>query len=154
MSFTVPILGILWTYGLAVSCAEPISGCGSVSAPAFNGSVVFTGAGNPNPSGTPPGAVYAFDWDSGTLLWTYAAPGVVLAPVTVTPGLVMVPTTRGFTILDAATGTKLWNDGGSAALYSQAAVSDGRLYTTYMSGDIVAWRIPDSPGTLRPPPRR
>jgi polyvinyl alcohol dehydrogenase (cytochrome) len=153
-AFHRPDLGVLWVYTLAVSCAQPISGCGSVSAPAFNDSVVFTGSGSPNPSHTPPGAVYAFDWASGTLLWTYAAPGVVLAPVTVIPGLVLAPSTRGFAILDAGTGAVLWSDGGSAPLYSQAAVSDGRIYSTYMNGDIVAWRVPDPPVTGRPAPRR
>ncbi|HUB32050.1 MAG TPA: PQQ-binding-like beta-propeller repeat protein [Bryobacteraceae bacterium] len=152
--FHRPDLGVLWTYPVAIACAEPISGCGSVSAPSFNGSVVFTGAGASSASHSPPGSVYAFDWASGTLLWTYGAPGVVLAPVTVTPGLVMVPSTRGFAILDAGTGAVLWTDGGSAPLYSQAAVSDGLIYTTYMNGDIVAWRTPDAPGTLRAPPRR
>ena len=139
-----PSLTPAWSYKLATDCDSPTQGCGSVSTPAFDGNLLITGAGQPDGANAPAGTVYAFDPVKGNLRWMYAARAAVLAPVTLTPGLVFVGTTQGLSILDESTGSELWNDGGTVGLYGQPVVSNGVLYTTYINGDVVAWSLPAS----------
>jgi outer membrane protein assembly factor BamB len=143
-----PDLTPAWAVNLAIDCIAPEFGCGSISTPAFDGRTLFTGAGASDLYPGYLGSVYAFDPTVPNLVWSYPADGVVLAPVTVTPGLVYVPTTQGMVILDAATGIELWRDWGSAGLYGQAVVSGGRVYCTYVNGDLIAWSLTDP---LAPP---
>ena len=141
-----PDLAPLWSYKLARDCDSPELGCGSISTPAFDGSVLVTGAGEPD-GNAPPGMVYAFDPAAQQLLWQYAAAATVLGPVTLTPGLVFVSTEAGLVVLNAATGAVLWTDGGvSGAMYGQPVVSNGILYATYVNGDVIAWGVPATSG--------
>ena len=137
-----PDLAPVWSYKLATDCDSPELGCGSISTPAFDGSVLVTGAGQPDGNG-PLGTVYAFDPAARQLLWRYAASAAVLGAVTLTPGLVFVSTTNGLAVLNAATGAQLWTDGGvSGAMFSQPVVSGGTLFATYANGDVIAWGVP------------
>jgi outer membrane protein assembly factor BamB len=77
------------------------------------------------------------------VLWRVLLDGVVLAPVTVTQGLVFASTTKGLEVHDAVTGDTLWTDQNYGALYSQPVVVDGIVYCTYVRGDVVAWRFPN-----------
>jgi polyvinyl alcohol dehydrogenase (cytochrome) len=138
---TRPDLSLVWSYKLAMDCDSPTQGCGSVSTPAFDGNILVTGAGQGEGDGAPMGTVTAFD-PSGNLLWQYAAPQAVLAPVTLTPGLVFAANSGGLAVLDAGTGAELWNDGGRGAIYGQPVVANGYLYATYVNGKVVAWTIP------------
>jgi uncharacterized protein (TIGR03437 family) len=140
-----PDLALVWSYQLAVDCDSPTVGCGSISTPAFNGSALITGAGQPLGDSAPPGSVYAFDPAGQQMLWMYAARAAVLAPVTLTPGLVFVASEQGLSALDATTGLELWNDGETTGLYSQPVVSNGVLYATYVNGNVVAWAPAGSP---------
>lgn len=142
-----PDLSLVWTYKLATDCDSPEQGCGSISTPAFDGNTLYVGAGQTDAYNGPPGAVYALDPLSRLPVWVYAARGFVLAPVTVTAGLVFVPTTEGLAALDAATGAELWNDGGTTGLYSQTAIGNGTAYSTYVNGDVVAWSAANAFGT-------
>jgi polyvinyl alcohol dehydrogenase (cytochrome) len=140
-----PDLSLLWSSKIARDCNSPTLGCGSISTPAFNGSLLVTGSGQPEGDGSPAGMVYAIDPTVPRPVWQYAARSAVLAPVTLTPGLVWVSTLTGVVVLDAASGKELWADagkGGSGALFSQPVVADGILYAAYLSGDIVAWGAP------------
>ena len=132
-------LGLVWSYKLAMDCDSPEVGCGSISTPAFDGNILVTGAGQPDGESSPLGMVYAFDPVNQNLLWSYAARAAVLGPVTLTPGLAFVTTTAGMSVLDLLTGVELWSDSAAGAIYSQAVVSNGVLYTTYVNGDVVAW---------------
>jgi uncharacterized protein (TIGR03437 family) len=62
-------------------------------------------------------------------------------------GLVFVSTTQGFEIYHAPTGQFLWRDQIRGALYSQPVVVDGTVFTTYVSGEVAAWRIPAAGAT-------
>ena len=137
-----PDLSLVWSYKLARDCDSPTLGCGSTSTPAFDGVTLVTGAGQPDGDSSPSGTVYAFDPANQKLLWTYAAPAPVLAPVTMTPGLVFVTSEQGFFVLDSATGKELWNDGGANSLFGQPVVANGVVYTGYVNGDLVAWAVP------------
>jgi uncharacterized protein (TIGR03437 family) len=136
-----PDLSLVWTYKLARDCDSPTLGCGSISTPAFNGTYMISGSGQPDGDSSPPGVVYAFDPSTQGLSWMYPARAAVLAPVTLTPGLVFASTTNGLVALDAASGAELWSDGSGVGLYSQPVVSNGVLYTTYINGDVVAWAV-------------
>ncbi len=134
-----PDLALVWSAKLARDCDSPTQGCGSISTPAFDGSVLVTGSGQPDGDG-PLGTVSSFDPIGQTRLWLYPAAGAVLAPVTLTPGLVFVSTLSGLVALGSGSGTQLWSDGGGhGGLYSQPVVANGILYATYFGGDVVAW---------------
>ena len=136
-----PDLSPVWSYKMAIDCDSPTQGCGSVSTPAFDGNLLFSGAGQSDQDSGTLGTVTGFDAAAQSALWTYAARGAVLAPVTVTPGLVFVPTLKGLAILDASSGSELWSDSTTKALYGQVVVSNGVLYATYANGDVVAWAL-------------
>ena len=131
-------LSLAWQARLAQDCIEPQVGCGALSTPAFDGSVLYAGAGGS------PGSVYAFNPFTQGMLWFYPARGTVIAPVTVVPGLVFVPSLGGLAVLDSSTGRELWLDT-TGPLVSQAVISNGILFCTYYNGDVVAW----GPETMR-----
>jgi len=139
---TRPRLSLAWKFKLAIDCISPELGCGSVSTPAFDGRTLFSGAGQSDLTASDPGSVYAINPVTQKQLWMYTARGIVVGPVTLTPGLVIVPTTKGLVILDAGSGAELWNDSDTIGLYSQVAAANGALYCTYVNGDIAAWGIP------------
>jgi uncharacterized protein (TIGR03437 family) len=136
-----PDLTLAWQSTLAVDCDSPEQGCGSISTPAFDGNSIVTGAGQSAVDVATPGTVRAIDAVTRNPLWVYPARGMVLSPVTLTPGLVFVPTSQGLAVLDSASGAELWTDGTTNALYSQAAVADGTVYCTYANGDVVAYGV-------------
>jgi uncharacterized protein (TIGR03437 family) len=151
-------LSLAWTYKLAMLGDDPQAGQGSLSTPAFDGQTLYAGAGASDVANSSPGSVYAIDPATHNARWFYGARGIVLAPVTVTPYLVLVPSTKGLAILDAATGAERWNDHGTVGMFGQAALVNGTIFATYVNGDVTAWTLPDrggvegalaaSPGTL------
>jgi uncharacterized protein (TIGR03437 family) len=148
-------LSLAWTYKLAALGDDPEAGQGSLSTPAFDGQTLYAGAGTSDAANSSPGSVYAIDPATHNSRWFYGARGVVLAPVTVTPYLVLVPSSKGLAILDAATGVETWNDQASVGLFGQAVVDNGTIFATYVNGDLAAWTLPDLSavaGTLAPSP--
>jgi uncharacterized protein (TIGR03437 family) len=139
-----PGMGSAWKVKVATDCIAPELGCGSISTPAFDGRTIFVGAGQSDQAGAAPGTVYAVDPASRSVVWTYPAKGVVLAPVTVSPTLVLAPTADGLAILDSNTGAELWNDATHQPMYGQAAFANGTIYATYVNGDLIAWGLPSS----------
>ena len=134
----------VWTRRVAISCDCPQCGCGSLATPAFDGNRLYVGAGTNDENAMNTGAVYAIEPSSGEVLWRQGLPGVVIAPVTVANGIVFASTATGLVALDTNTGNPLWDDGGYGMLYSQPIVSGDTIYSTYVSGDVIAWRLPPS----------
>ncbi len=142
-------LGLAWTARLAVGCVSPEDGCGSISTPAFDGTTLFVGAGVRDPNGFSLGSLYAINPVDGSVIWYRDLNGIVIAPVTVSNGLVFVSSTEGLTIYDAPTGQVVWDDNDGGSLYSQPVVSNGRVFSSYLSGKLVAWSLPSlGPQTL------
>lgn len=137
-----PSLRLAWETYLAVGCSDPTLGCGSVSTPAYDGTTLFVGAGVRDPNGDSSGSVYAIRPADGSVIWVRDTAGTVIAPVTVSNGLLFVSTTEGLEIYHAATGQILWDDRKRGPIYSQPVVVDGTIYSTYVSGDVIAWQIP------------
>lgn len=133
-------LSVGWTLRLAVSCVCPECGCGSLSTPAYDGKLLYVGAGVADPEGFDNGSVYAINPSNGTVVWMRSLADTVLAPVTVANGVLFVSTLTGLQVYDAASGDALWNDGMGGALYSQPVVTNGTVYLTYVGGDIVAFK--------------
>jgi uncharacterized protein (TIGR03437 family) len=142
-----PDLSLAWETQLAVGCIDPVSGCGSLSTPAFDGATLFVGAGVRDPNFDFGGSVYAINPRDGSVIWVRDTEGTVIAPVTVANGLVFVSTAQGFEIYHAATGQFLWRDRIRGPMYSQPVVVDGTIFTTYVTGEAVAWAIPPAGAT-------
>jgi polyvinyl alcohol dehydrogenase (cytochrome) len=140
-------LSLVWQTPLAVGCVDPEAGCGSLSTPAFDGTTLFVGAGVRDSAGDFNGSLYAIHPLDGSAIWVRDLDGTVIAPVTVANGLVFVSTTTGFEIFHAATGQLLWRDRIQSALYSQPVVVNGTIFTTYISGETVAWGVPPAGAT-------
>jgi outer membrane protein assembly factor BamB len=132
-------LSPLWALKMAVECIAPEQGCGSLSTPAFDGSILYAGAGAPDPDSDDNGSLYAVDPSTGSPLWMRSFDGVVIAPVTVANGVLFVATTSGLKIFEASSGASLWDDGQRGLSYGQAIVAGGVVYSTYISGELVAW---------------
>lgn len=134
-------LSLVWQAQLAVGCICPECGCGSISTPAFDGKTLYVGAGVNDREASAAGSVHAVDPATGATLWKQLTEGTVIAPVTVVNDLLLVSTTKGLEIYDKQTGEPLWDDGARSPLYSQATIADGTIYSTYTSGEVVAWRV-------------
>jgi polyvinyl alcohol dehydrogenase (cytochrome) len=140
---------LVWQRQVAMTCDEPQYGCGSLSTPAFDGTTLFMGAGERDPNNaSEQGSVYAINPADGSVLWEHDTSGTVIAPVTLANGMVFVSTQSELEIYDAATGQFLWSDGNRGPLYSQPVVLNGTVYSTYLSGDVIAWRLPEAADTL------
>ncbi|MGI8741046.1 MAG: PQQ-binding-like beta-propeller repeat protein [Bryobacteraceae bacterium] len=135
-------LSLRWAAKLAYQCNCPECGCGSLSTPAFDGKYLYVGAGNPAQDDISiNGSVYAMDPSNGQTVWMQPLIGTVTAPLTVANGVVFASTTVGAVAFDAHAGTYLWDDAAYGVLYSQPVVVDGTLYTTYLNGDVVSWKL-------------
>ena len=140
-------LSLVWKTEIAVGCADPQAGCGSVSTAAFDGTILYVGGGVRESAGDFNGSLYAIHPADGSILWQRDLDGTVIAPVTVANGMVFASTTLGLEIFHAGTGQLLWRDGTGGALYSQPVVVNGTVFTTYISGEAVAWAIPAAGAT-------
>ena len=140
---------LAWKQRLAVSCADPEEGCGSLSTPSFDGKTLFAGAGVRDPEDFFNGSVYAINPADGSIIWVRDIDTAVIAPTTVANGMLFVSTQEGLEVYDSATGQRIWSDNKHGTLYSQPVVANGIIYSTYVSGELVAWTIPASnPATL------
>lgn len=134
-----------WAVQIALGCICPECGCGSLSTPAFDGKLLYVGAGASPDADLENGSVYAINPDGGVVLWRQLLAGAVIAPVTVANGVVYVSTLRGLEVFDKDTGERLWRSETRSGLYSQPVICDGTVYSTFVSGNVVAWRLPPSP---------
>lgn len=135
-------LAVVWVSQIAVGCICPECGCGSLSTPAYDGRYLYVGAGVSAPELYEDGSVYAFNPDTGQMVWGLPIFGTVIAPMTVANGMVFASTTKGLKVFDSATGTMLFTEA-RGGIYSQPIVSNGLVYCTYVRGDAVAWRLPE-----------
>ena len=133
-------LSLKWVTEVAMSCICPECGCGSLSTPSFDGNMLYVGAGE-DPEGDDYGTLYAVVPDTGEIVWKRVLPGTVIAPTTVANGLVYAASTTGVAAFDSQTGETVWEDGSATVSYAQPVISDGTLYTTYLAGYVVGWRV-------------
>ena len=133
----------LWISRIAISGEQPESGDGSVSTPAFDGHLLYLGAGaQVEDDWDHRGSLFAINPADGSVVWSQTLTGVVLAPVTLTDEVVFAATTQGLIAFDTKTGEQLWSDGSTDTLYCQPILVDGMLFATYLNGRILAWNLP------------
>lgn len=140
-----------WSLKLFTNCVSPEEGCGSISAPAFDGKTLFVAGGQSDAAGSTNGNVYAVDPVGRSVLWQHALDKAVLAPLTAVRGVVFASSYKGLHALDTGDGTELWNDGTATTIYSQPVVSNGVVYVTYANGDVVAYGVAPVPSTMPQP---
>jgi polyvinyl alcohol dehydrogenase (cytochrome) len=153
-------LEVVWTARLAVGCICPECGCGSLSAPAYDGKYLYAGGGVVDPDLFEEGGLHAFDPDTGELIWGGPIFGTVIAPVTVANGMVFASTSRGLKVFNSETGALLFEDERRGGIYSQPVVANGAVYCTYARGETVKWELgpepppapPENPMPPEPPP--
>jgi len=68
-------LSLAWTYKLATLGDDPQEGQGSLSTPAFDGQMLYSGAGTSDAANSSPGTVYAIDPATHNARWFYGARG-------------------------------------------------------------------------------
>lgn len=135
-------LSLAWQTRLAVGCVEPADGCGAISTPAFDGTNLYLGAGVRDPDSFASGSVYAIKPDDGSVVWRKDLDTTILSPTSVANGLLYVSTSHGLEIYDTATGQAVWNDKKRATIFSQPVVVNRTIYSTYATGELVAWNLP------------
>lgn len=86
------------------------------------------------------GPVYAFDANTGALLWTSRNSNCSFAP-TLSNGLVYVVCNSNVVYaLDAKTGTTVWQHATMGDIYAAPAVANGALYVSSGDGNVYAFR--------------
>jgi polyvinyl alcohol dehydrogenase (cytochrome) len=138
-------LSLVWTRQIALGCICPECGCGSLSTPAFDGTRLYVGAGAAPDADLENGSVYAIDPTTGEIIWRQLLEGAVIAPVTVANGVVWVSTLAGLEAYDGESGQRLFQAPDIAILYSQPVVCNGRVYSTFLGGSVIAWKAPELP---------
>ena len=143
-------LSLIWSSQVAEPCDGPQSNA-ALSTPAFDGNTLYVGTGTGDGLSAA-GTVRALDPSTGKPRWTTGTAGAVIAPLTVSDGLVYAPTDRGLLVFDAATGARLADDGNFGLPYSQAVVAGGTVFTSYLFGKVVAWQpVPGAEAVERRP---
>jgi polyvinyl alcohol dehydrogenase (cytochrome) len=133
--------GPVWKTAIAVPGECPQCGQGTISTAAFDGERIYVGAGvslDFRSSGT----VNALDPADGTVLWTYAMPGAVLAPISYANGVVFAAGGTRCVALDAETGALLWHADAAAKLFGGIAISNGRIFFGDVAGNLYAFAVP------------
>ena len=151
--------GPLWSLQVGNGGDCPQCGSGNIAPSAFDGSTLYVPSGNTSINGASClGSVRALNPATGAPLWQDCLnSGTVLAPLTVTPGVVLVTAGGKLMALNATTGAQLWSfaDTTSGSLfYGSAVVSNGRLYVGNMDGKFYAFSIGGSVARRPTPARR
>ena len=136
--------GPVWQTRIAYPGECPQCGDGSLSTAAFDGARLYVGAGK-TPDYSKMGSVNALDPATGTILWSQALPGPVIAPVSFANGVVIAAGGKRCVALDAGTGDLLWKFDAPALLYGGIAISNGRIFFGDLAGNLYAFRVP-TPG--------
>ena len=133
--------GPVWKTAIAVPGECPQCGHGTISTAAFDGKRLYMGAGV-SLDYQRAGTVNALDPATGSILWTWAAPGPVLAPVSYANGVVFAAGGKSCVALDAETGALLWEADAPADLFGGIAISNGRIFFGDVAGNLYAYAVP------------
>jgi outer membrane protein assembly factor BamB len=137
--------GPLWETRISVGGASPENGQGSISSSADDGTTLYVAGGNTTIQGVAcGGSLQALDANSGTILWQLCLKKPVLAPVMAAPGLVIVGFGHFLNVVNAATGTVLFNfrdSDSTSKFWGAATVSNGVLYIGTKNGTLYAFGL-------------
>jgi hypothetical protein len=145
--------GPLWKAQIAVinpaqptMGGDPTAGFGSIVSPTFANGLLYA-AGGRTPSGEP-GAVVAFDPETGAVQWRHVPPGYVLAPMPAVGDILVVESsapdnsTSWLEVLDARNGALLRTFPGKIATFAGPAIAHGLILWSDTSGFVTALAPP------------
>jgi hypothetical protein len=138
--------GPIWEDQIAAPGRCPLCGQGAISSAAWNGSKLFIAGGITTINGNSClGSVQEVDPGTGAILWQRCLnDGSVLAPVTLVPGVLIVPAGKDILLLDTATGqtlNTLTDTRNNSRYFAGASVSNGILYTANMDFNLYAYGL-------------
>jgi outer membrane protein assembly factor BamB len=138
--------GPVWEDQIAAPGNCPLCGEGAISSSAWDGAKLYIAGGHVTINGTSClGSIQAVNPATGARLWRRCLKdGAVLAPVTLIPGLVIVPAGPDVLVIAAATGktiTTLTDTHGNSRYFAGASVSNGVLYAGNMDGNLYAYGL-------------
>jgi len=136
--------GPVWKKRVAGGGGCPECGKGSISPSAWDGTRLYVAGGHTAVNHTRClGSVRALNPATGAFLWEHClTSGVVLAAVTVVPGVVVVDGGSSLLALDAASGRTLFSYKDhtmGSVFYGAASISKGRLYVGNFDGNFYAF---------------
>ena len=133
--------GPVWQTALANPGECPQCGDGTLSTAAFDGTRLYVGAGK-TPDYSMLGQVRALDPSTGAVIWTFALPGAVIAPISFANGVVFAAGGKRCVALDAETGALLWSFDATSLVYGGIAISNGRIFFGDLAGNLYAFAVP------------
>ena len=132
--------GPLWSKQIAIAGNCPECGQGSISPGVYDGSRLYVAGGTTTINGvTCGGSVNALDPATGKVLWQTCLPKTVLGAITEVTGVIAVIDGSHLTLLNTATGAKLFDD--SAHFYGSPSISNGVLYAGTTTGQLYAFGL-------------
>ncbi|HZQ49577.1 MAG TPA: PQQ-binding-like beta-propeller repeat protein [Candidatus Dormibacteraeota bacterium] len=134
--------GPVWQETIALSGEDPTAGQGSISASAFDGTSLYIGGGGlPVKGSFCGGTLRAVDPATGQVRWYVCAPAPILAPVSATPGLVVVSAAGGLAVLTSDTARLLfiYRNTRGGVFWGGTAISEGVLYAGSTDGYLYAF---------------
>ncbi|MCI4360417.1 MAG: PQQ-binding-like beta-propeller repeat protein [Thermoplasmata archaeon] len=144
--------GPLWTDQVAVGGECPECGQGSVSSAAWDGTSLYVAGGKTSIGNTSfPGSVRAINPTDGSYRWEFGAPGAVIPAITTADGLVIAGAGSILEVLDAATGTLLFNYTTGGVIYGAASVANGCIFASSTDTTLYAFGLAGSNCTVPPP---
>jgi outer membrane protein assembly factor BamB len=138
--------GPVWEQQIANPGRCPTCGEGAISSAAWNGGTLFIAGGHVTINGTAClGSVQAVDPATGNFIWQRCLnDGAVLAPVSLVPGVLIVPAGKDVLLLDTATGqtlNTLTDTRNNSRYFAGASVSNGVLYAANMDFNLYAYGL-------------
>ncbi len=117
---------VLWSHHLVEDLGVPTAGAGSV----------FVAAG---------ASLFALNWNTGALNWTYEAPGTITTQPVIAGGLVLIGTERGILHgLETGSGQERLRYRARGAIRAAPAVAADAIFVADTSGRLTALRPDDS----------
>ncbi len=134
--------GPVWTKQLAVGGQCPQCGNGSLSSGAFANGKLYLGGGTTTINGTNyQGSVREVDPATGNFLWQHGAPGVVIAAIAYTNGLIIDGAGSVLEVLNSSTGAPLYTNAIGGAIYAAPTISNGTIFTGNTNGSVFAFGL-------------
>ena len=136
--------GPIWRQQIATGgdCPEPC-GQGSVSSGAFAQNKLFLAGEDTIINGIGyKGSVRAFDPATGKIVWQHPTVGRVIGALAYTNGLIVDGAGPVLEVLNAQTGSRLYNYTTGGILYAAPSIAEGQIYVGGVDGNVYAFGLP------------
>ncbi len=143
--------GPIWKQQIATGgdCPEPC-GEGSVSSGAFAQNKLFLAGEDTLINGVGyKGSVRALDPATGRLLWQHGTVGRVIGALAYSNGIIVDGAGSVLEVLDAQSGSRLFNYTTGGTLYAAPSIAEGQIYVGGVDGNVYAFGLPT---TMTTPP--